>query len=67
MNIKIIALNVVNTMKEVGVEIKFPVEEYAYRVVFIAKVFEEVLEEYGFQVHEETNKRKEGVKTLIKK
>ena len=60
-------VDVVNTMKDVGIEIKFPVIEYAYRVAFIAKVYEEALERYGFEIYEETHKPKQGLRTLIKK
>lgn len=60
-------VDVISTMKEAGVIIKFPVEEYAYRIAFVAKVYKDVLEKYNFYVKEETNKLKKGVKTLVKK
>jgi hypothetical protein len=60
-------VDVMNTMKKVGVVIKFPVKEYAYRVAFLAKVYEEALEKYGFEIYEENNKLKKGMKTLVKK
>ena len=60
-------VDVMNTMKKVGVVIKFPVKEYAYRVAFLAKVYEEALEKYGFEIYEENNKLKKEMKTLVKK
>lgn len=60
-------VDVVNTMKEVGIEIKFPVEDYAYRIAFAAKVYEEALEKYGFEINEKTSGKKKGMKTLVKK
>lgn len=60
-------VDVINTMKEVGVEIKFPVEDYAYRVSFVAKAYYDVLEKYGFEIYEENSKLKKGIKTLLKK
>lgn len=60
-------VDVINTMKKVGVEITFPVKEYAYRVAFIAKVYEETLKKYGFEVKGEKDKRKKGMLTLVKK
>ena len=60
-------VDVINTMKEVGIEIKFPVEDYAYRIAFVAKVYEKALEKYGFEIYEETSRAKRGIKTLIRK
>ena len=60
-------VDVVNTMKEVGVFIKFPVEEFAYRIAFVARVYEDMLNKYGFKIYEEKNKLKKDVKTLILK
>ena len=60
-------VDVINTMKEVGIEIKFPVEEYAYRIAFAAKVYDESLEKYGFEIYEETRGAKKGMKTLVRK
>ena len=60
-------VDVIRTMKEVGVEIKFPVTEYAYRISFIAKVYEDALEKYGFEVYEAANGLKKGMKTLVRK
>ena len=60
-------VQVVDTMKKVGLEIKFPVKEHAYRVAFAARVYEDVLEEYGFEVVEEKDKHKKGMLTLAKK
>ena len=60
-------VDVISTMKEVGVEIKFPVEDYAYRVAFVAKVYYDVLEKYGFEIYEENSKLKKEIKTLVKK
>ena len=60
-------VHVINTMKEVGVDIKFPVIDYAYRVAFIAKVYEEALYKYGFQIYEVNKGLKKGMKYLIKK
>ena len=40
-------VDVINTMKEVGVEIKFPVENYAYRIAFVAKVYYDALGKYN--------------------
>lgn len=51
-------------MKEV--EIKFPVTEYVYRIAFVAKVYEEMLDKYGFKIYEENNKLKKGIKVLVK-
>ncbi len=59
-------VDVINTMKEVGVEIRFPVTEYAYRIAFVAKVYEEMLDKYGFKIYEENNKLKKGIKKLVK-
>ena len=58
-------VDVVNTMKNVGVDINFPVKDYAYRVSSLARVYEDLLEKYGFSIHEETNNLKKGIKTLI--
>ena len=60
-------VDVVNTMKEVGIEIKFPVVDYAYRVAFAAKVYDDALEKYGFKIYEETKGPKKGMKTLVKR
>ena len=60
-------VHVVDTMKEVGVYIKFPPGDVVYRISFVAKAYQEALEKYGFEVHEETNKMKKGVKTLVRK
>lgn len=60
-------IDVINTMKEVGVEIKFPVEKYAYRIAFVAKVYYDALEKYGFEIYEENSKLKKRIKTLVKK
>jgi len=60
-------VDVVNTMKEVGIEIKFPVEDYAYRIAFAAKVYNEALEKYGFDIYEEATGAKKGIKTLVRK
>ncbi len=60
-------VDVVNTMKKVGVEIKFPVEEYALRVAFLAKIYEGVLTKYGFEIKEEKCKQKKGILSLVKK
>ena len=60
-------VDVVNTMKEVGVYIKFPVEEIAYRVSFVARIIDGSLSKYGFDIYEETSKEKMGMKRLIKR
>lgn len=60
-------VDVIGTMKRVGVEIIFPVKDFVYRISFAARVYEEALEKYGFQIHEESSKMKKGVKTLIRK
>ena len=60
-------VDVINTMKEVGLEIKFPVKEFAYRVAFVAKVYYGALEKYGFEIYEENSKLKKRIKTLVKK
>ena len=60
-------VDVVGTMKEVGLYIKFPVKEIAYRVSFVARVLDGSLEKYGFDIYEETSKNKKGMKRLIKK
>ena len=60
-------VDVISTMKEVGIEIRFPVEEYAYRIAFAAKVYDEALKKYGFEIYEETSGTKRGIKTLIRK
>ena len=60
-------VDVVGTMKEVGLEIKFPPGEIVYRVAFVARAYEDALREYGFEIHEETGKLKKGVRTLIRK
>lgn len=57
-------VDVINTMKEVGVIIKFPVTDYAYRVTFVAKVYEDMLDKYGFKIYEEKTGSKKGIKTL---
>ena len=59
-------VDVVNTMKEVGVDLRFPPKEIVYRIAFIARVYEESLERYGFEIYEETNVMKRGIKTLNK-
>lgn len=60
-------VDVVNTMKEVGIKIKFPVEDYAYRIAFAAKVYDEALEKYGFDIYEESTGGKKGIKILVRK
>ena len=60
-------VDVISTMKEVEVEIKFPVGNYAYRIAFVAKVYYDILEKYGFEIYEENSKLKKGIKTLVKK
>ena len=60
-------VDVINTMKKVGLEIKFPVKEFAYRVAFVAKVYYDALEKYGLEIYEENSKSKKGIKTLVKK
>jgi hypothetical protein len=60
-------VDVVNTMKKVGVNITFPVEDYAYRVAFVAKVYYESLKKFGFEIYEEESKLKQGVKVLRKR
>ena len=57
-------VDVINTMREVGINIVFPPKKYAYRVAFVARVYEEALKRYGFYIHEEKDKLKKGVKTL---
>ena len=57
-------VDVINTMKEVGVIIKFPVTDYAYRVTFVAKVYKDTLDKYGFKIYEEKTGSKKGIKTL---
>ena len=59
-------VDVISTMKEVGVDIKFPVEKFAYRVAFIAKIYRDALIKFGFEIHEEDSKLKKGIKTLVK-
>ncbi len=59
-------VDVINTMKEVGVDLRFPPKEIVYRIAFIARVYEESLEKYGFEIYEETNNMKKGIKTLKK-
>ena len=60
-------VDVIKTMKEVGINIKFPVEDYAYRVAFIAKVYEEELKKYDMEIYEYPKGIKKGIKTLVKK
>ncbi|MBQ6285549.1 MAG: hypothetical protein IJK67_04495 [Bacilli bacterium] len=60
-------VHVIDTMKEVGIELKFPVKDYAYRVAFAAKTNEGALEEYGFDIYEPQDKHKKGMKMLIRK
>ena len=60
-------VDVVNTMKEVGIEVRFPVVDYAYRIAFAAKVYAEALEKYGFEIYEEKKGPKKGIKTLVRK
>lgn len=60
-------VDVINTMKEVGIEIKFPVKEYAYRIAFVGKIYKDALTKYGFEIYEENNKFKRGIKALVKK
>ena len=60
-------MQVVDTMKEVGINITFPVEEYTYRVAFLTKVYEDALQKYGYEIYEEKRNPKKGMKTLIRK
>ena len=60
-------VDVISTMKEVGIDIKFPVEDYAYRVAFVAKAYYDVLEKYSFEIYEENSKLKKEIKILVKK
>ena len=61
-------VDVVSTMKDVGVEIKFPVKKEALRISFIAKVLHESLDKYGFKIYKETKSReKKGMKILVKR
>ncbi len=60
-------VDVINTMKAVGIDVKFPVENFAYRIAFAARVYDEALKKYGFEIYEETSGTKKGMKTLVKK
>ena len=60
-------VDVVGTLKNVDFNLVFPPKEFVYRVSFLARILDDVLEEYGFQIYEETNKHKKGIKTLIKR
>ena len=60
-------VDVVGTMKEVGIELKFPPGEIVYRIAFVAKAYEDVLEKYDFEVFEPKTDKKNGIRTLIKK
>ena len=66
-NLECMGVDVVGTMANVGLDIKFPVDEFAYRVAFAAKVDEKALEKYEFMVYTDTSKEKKGMKTLVKK
>ncbi len=59
------SVNVVKTMEEQGINLEFPTKEIAYRISFAAKVYEDALRRYGFEVGEETNKEKRGMRTLV--
>ena len=60
-------VDVVHTMQEVGIEIKFPPGEYVYRISFVAKPYLDAIKKYGFEIYEEKNPNKKGIKLLIKK
>ena len=60
-------VDVIGTMKEVGLDIKFPVIDHVYRISFAAKVYEVPLEEYGIEIYEEQKGIKKGLRTLVKK
>ncbi len=60
-------VDVVNTMKDVGVILRFPPKDYVYRIAFVAKVYKEALEKYGFEIYEERSGEKKGIRTLIMK
>jgi hypothetical protein len=60
-------VDVINTMKEVGINITFPVEDIAYRVAFLARTYRDALDKYDFMIHEEIKGPKKGIKTLVKK
>lgn len=60
-------VDVINTMKSVGINITFPVKDYAYRIAFIARVYKEALDKYNFSIYEETKGPKKGIKTLVRK
>lgn len=60
-------VDVVNTMKRVGLYLTFPVEKYTYRIAFLARVLEGSLEKYNFEIYEEQAKLKKGCKILKKK
>ncbi len=50
-----LGVDVVGTMKEVGIDLKFPVEDYAYRIAFLAKTNPYILEELGYMVSEKNH------------
>ena len=60
-------VDVIGTMKEIGLEIKFPVIDHVYRVSFAAKAREMPLQEYNTEIYEEEKGIKKGLRTLVKK
>jgi hypothetical protein len=60
-------VDVINTMKDAGLNLTFEEREYTYRVAFLAKVYQSALEKYGFEIYEETSGDKKGLKSLILK
>ena len=48
-------VDVINTMKNVGLGIEMKPKDYVYRVSFVAKVYEEVLEKYNLIIKEDAN------------
>ncbi len=60
-------VDVVSTLKNAGLNISFPVKDYAYRVAFAAQTYYPMLEKYGFEIQEENRGPKRGMKLLVRK
>ena len=60
-------VDVIGTMRDVGLNLTFDDREFTYRIAFLAKVYQSALKKYGFEIHKYTSGDKKGLKTLIKK
>lgn len=64
-DLECMGVQVQDTLRAVGLDISFPVTDYAYRIAFAAKLLDGALEKYGYSVYEEKGEYKKGLKMLV--